>query len=119
MICVGITLTIHFCGGMLASVSAAPTVEVCESVPDSCCIKAGKFDEDCCNDSVIDLSEVSDDSLIDSSDISKQFVAIIPDVVDISFKTTRFNNKITLPNYTFQSNAPPLYKLYGSYIYYA
>lgn len=121
MICVGLTLTVHFCGGMLAGVSAITQVEVNNSTPDpeACCVVKTETNKDCCNDAIIDLSEVKEDSLFSTFDISAQFVAIIPELTSIVFKTIKFENKIALPNYTFQSNAPPLYKLYSTYIFYA
>lgn len=119
MICVGLTLTVHFCGGTLAGVSAVSITEVCEATPDSCCAKKSAAKEGCCNDSVIDLSEVDDETLLYASDVSKQFIAVFPSLLEITFKKSSFKNKTTLPNYTFQGNAPPLYKLYGTYIFYA
>lgn len=121
MICVGLTLTVHFCGGMLAGVSAITQVEVNNSTPDpeACCVAKAKANKDCCNDAIIDLSEVKDDSLFSSYDLSEQFVTVIPELPSIIFKTIEFENKVALPNYTFQSNAPPLYKLYSTYIFYA
>ena len=121
VICVGLTLTVHFCGGMLAGVSAITQVEVYDNTPDpeACCIAKAKSNKDCCNDAVIDLSEVKDDSLFYSFDLSEQFIAVIPRLSSIVFKTIVFENKVALPNYTFQSNAPPLYKLYNTYIFYA
>lgn len=121
MICVGLTLTIHFCGGMLAGVSAIPQNQISEetTVVEACCIAKTETNKACCNDAVIDLSEVADETVLDASDISKQFIAILPKTLIIAFKKANFTNKITLPNYTFQGNAPPLYKLYSSYIFYA
>lgn len=121
MICVGLTLTVHFCGGMLAGVSAITQVEVNDDAPatEACCVAKAKTNKDCCNDAIIDLSEVKDDSLFSSVDLSEQFIAVIPELSSIVFKTIVFENKVALPNYTFQSNAPPLYKLYSTYIFYA
>lgn len=121
IICVGLTLTVHFCGGSLASVSATSSEVVCEMQisQGSCCVKKIATIPGCCNDAVVDLSEVDEESLLHDTAIEKQFIAIIPDVVCYFFKSTKLQNKIALPNYTFQSNAPPLYKLYGTYIYYA
>lgn len=121
MICVGLTLTVHFCSGTLASVSAVSQVSVAieDVIPEECCIVKSKTNEDCCSDSIIDLSEVKDDSLFSVFDSSKLFVAVIPTLRSLVFTASVRENKIALPNYTFQSNAPPLFKLYSTYILYA
>lgn len=118
MICVGLTLTVHFCGGMLASVSAVAQTEVSISEPESCCVVEKAANEDCCNDAVIDLSEVKDDSLFSTFDLSNQFVALLPTSPSVIFTTHQLIDKTTLTNYTYQSNAPPLYQLYHTYIFY-
>lgn len=119
MICVGLTLTVHFCSGMLAGVSAITKTEVVEVAPEACCVAKAKTNKDCCNDAIIDLSEVKEDSLASVFDVFDGVVAILPKHPIVVFKPLVFTNKIALPNYTFQSNAPPLYKLYSTYIYYA
>lgn len=114
-------MTLHFCGGSLAGMSLTSSEVVCEmsGVQDVCCIKKSETKSGCCNDTVLDLSEVDENSLFDSSNILKQYVAVTSNVLYYFNTNTQFKNKVALPNYTFQSNAPPLYKLYGTYIYYA
>jgi len=106
---------------MLAGVSAVSSEVVCEmqESKDDCCTKKATTKPGCCNDAVVDLSEVDEDSLFHDTAFENQFVAVFPNVVFYFFKNTKFQNKVALPNYTFQSNAPPLYKLYGTYIHYA
>jgi len=112
---------VHFCGGSLAGVSAISSEVACEMevAQNSCCAKKTTTKPGCCNDTVVDLSEVDDDSLFYDTVGEKQFIAVLPTTAFYSFKITKFQNKVALPNYTFQSNAPPLYKLYGTYIHYA
>jgi len=121
VISVGLSMTLHFCGGSLAGMSVTSREVVCEvsDVQDVCCFIKSETKSGCCNDTVLDLSEVDEDSLLDSSNILKQYIAIAQNVLCYFFTNTQFKNKVALPNYTFQSNAPPLYKLYGTYIYYA
>lgn len=114
-------MTLHFCGGYLAGMSVTSTEVVCETsaIQDACCVVKSETKSGCCNDATLDLSEVDEDSLLDSSNILKEYIAIAPNVACYLYTNTQFENKVALPNYTFQSNAPPLYKLYGTYIYYA
>jgi hypothetical protein len=115
-------LTVHFCGGSLAGVSAISQELVCElqtakNVP--CCSKTVVSKPGCCNDAVVDLSEVDEVSLFNDTDIDKQLLTISPVIASYFLKNRNFKNKLALPNYTFQSNAPPLYKLFGTFIHYA
>ena len=121
LICVGLTLTVHFCGGSLAGVSAVNTDVVCDVKEDqkACCSEKSEVESNCCNDTIVDLSEIDDDSLFNDTTFVKLFIASFPDITYCFFGEEKFQNKATLPNYTFQSNAPPLYKLYGTYIHYA
>ena len=100
--------------------SAISSEVVCEMqvTQDACCTKKTTTKPDCCNDAVVDLSEVDEDSLFEDTAIEKQFTVVSTDIDYSFFKNSKIQNKVALPNYTFQSNAPPLYKLYGTYIYY-
>lgn len=118
MICVGLTLTVHFCGGMLAGVSAVTPSEKSTTAPETCCVVKAAANEDCCNDAVIDLSELEDDTLISTSDVSNQIIALLPVLPSVVFEKNHLVDKRAQPNYTYQSNAPPLYKLYSTYIFY-
>jgi len=115
-------LTLHFCGGSLAGMSVISSELVCETElaqEKICCAKKSPLELGCCNDTVINLSEVDKDSLFDSSDIVKLYLSVVQHEIFYVFKNPSFKHKLALPNYTFQSNAPPLYKLYGTYIHYA
>lgn len=118
VISLGLTLTIHFCGGNLASISTITDKGTCEVVvEEACCAEEPLLNEGCCSDSVIDFSDIDTDIVFLSSSL-KLFVLTNP-IYYIEFFTSVSTTKLALPNYTFQSNAPPLYKLYQSYIYYA
>ena len=121
LICIGVTFTLHFCGGNLESFSASPIESSCEVVlsDKKCCSEVPNTNKDCCDNSVLDLSDVDKDSLFYEVSIgllphyltsSESYFLQIPFV---------FNENKIFPNFSFQGNALPLYKLYGTYIHYA
>lgn len=119
VISLGLTLTIHFCGGSLAGVSTVTEKVTCEIVvEETCCAEEPLLDEGCCSDSVVDFSDVDSDVVFLSNSL-KLFTIASPAYHYVVFFKAVNKTKLALPNYTYQSNAPPLYKLYQSYIYYA
>lgn len=117
----GFAVNLHFCGGELESISTVLTEVVCEkeAVIAKCCSKKKKSANGCCDDSVIDLTEVDDETTLHSDVFLVSSPAIITNYPKL-FRQIVSKQKIqALPYYTFQSNAPPLYKLYCTYIYYA
>jgi hypothetical protein len=121
LICIGVTFTLHFCGGNLESLSAASVKSTCEVVASKkkCCSEASKTNNDCCDNTIVDLSDVDNDSLFYEVSIGLHPLYLISNdsyFLQIPFV---FNEKQPFPSFSFQGNAPPLYKLYGTYIHYA
>lgn len=132
---VGLALNVHFCGDD----QIASTVIYAEAIEDSC----GHTDnhahtqldeicqdvQTCCGDTTDDHSECCKDHTItqDNPDIliAKSFsfsydaFVLVEDDYSIVFFTTLEDFNQDHFEYCFQSNAPPLYKLYCSLIYYA
>jgi hypothetical protein len=121
IICVGLTITLHFCGGSLESLSTFKTELICSEQPSktSCCSERKEISSDCCNDSVLDLSDIDEDSLFHEFKFIDQFVILPSNLNYFIFNQKKILNKVFLSNYIFDSNAPPLYKLFGNFIYYA
>lgn len=119
----GFAINLHFCKGELESVSTILTEVFCEkeTVVAKCCSKKSiTVDDSCCDHSIIDLTEVDDETTLNSDPFLFEFLTIIPDDRNKLFKKAIFKNKPqALPYFTFLSNAPPLYQLYCTYIYYA
>ncbi len=119
MISVGLTITLHFCGGSLASITPFLSETNAEPlVVESCCAKKAP-EQECCNDEVIDFNDAKEESVLETFNFSVAFAVTPPVIQTICLQELLLETKKTLPNYTFQSNAPPRYKLYGTYIYYA
>ncbi len=121
LICIGLTFTLHFCGGSLESFSSLPSENTCEIVSSkkSCCSEISSSKNDCCDNTIVDLSEVENESLFYKVSFSFQpFYLIFNDSYFLQIPFV-FNLKQKFSDFYFQGNSPPLYILYGTYIYYA
>ncbi|MBP4139102.1 HYC_CC_PP family protein [Flavobacterium geliluteum] len=113
---IGFAFDVHYCGGKIASVSLNTTVD---AVPQkSCCAKTEKKSS-CCKDKVVHFEKKSDNATFKIFFFQLEFPALIQE-----FKSTAF---LVIPNfksnqiiaYCSDANAPPLFKLYHQYIFYA
>nr|WP_177729991.1 hypothetical protein [Flavobacterium inviolabile] len=121
---VGLAFNVHYCGGEIASVSLAyksevPCVKIAEE-ENSCCAATGKKD-DCCSNSKVDLKKNTTDNIIVKSfqlDLGAFTFADSwkPEITE-AVETAVVNSDA--PSFYCDSNAPPLFKLYCQYIFYA
>lgn len=130
---VGLAMNVHFCGDE----QIASSVIYAEAIEDSCghSDKHTQLEEVChetqicCGDNTEDHSDCCKDHTItqDNPDIliAKSFsfgydaFVLVANDYSVVFFTTLEDFKQQHFEYCFQSNAPPLYKLYCSLIYYA
>ena len=121
----GLAFNVHYCGDKIASFSSALTLIEKQnssdiSNNDCCCVKDTKGNDSCCKDKVVDLKKDSKEV------ISKAFSFQIdaPFTVLKSYELflhkailIDFNSNVT--EYYCITNAPPLFKLYQKFIFYA
>src|SRR5690606_29238929 len=121
---IGLAFNVHYCEGEIASVSSVYNVnEVCEMLPaaveKACCAEAKKDHESCCDDKTVDLQDKSDDKIVKTFSFSD--IAILPiidcDPVHISEEVPVLQESSS--TYYCDAHAPPLFKLYSQYIFYA
>ncbi len=124
----GMAFNLHYCKGVLASVTLGDAKEVCvmDVNPDaktkSCCSKkVSASHKQCCKDASIDLKKISSDDVL----IKSLHVELSPFVFPYLNIFEGFNREFSLQN-KFQNfaslngaHAPPLYKLYCKLIFYA
>ncbi|MDR6966236.1 hypothetical protein J2X31_000229 [Flavobacterium arsenatis] len=122
---IGIAFNVHFCEGKIASISSVYTIEeTCDAPKKSasdkeCCAKKAKDHKQCCKDKVVDLEDNSSDKIIKNF----SFQIDVPFLVE-DWKPFLFNEIVALKRaekivYYCDANAPPLFKLYSQYIFYA
>jgi hypothetical protein len=115
---VGMAFSVHFCGGKVAGVSSA--YNILHQSPKSvhqCCIEKAKENKGCCKDKVVKLNKKSDfTSKVFSFDMATLIILPEPKTVQVAVHTI-IGSIISL--YHCDANAPPLFKLYSQYVFYA
>lgn len=120
----GVAMTVHYCGGKIASVSSGfsdeETCSASETVEEKgCCAKKAETNhKKCCSDKKLNLKGKALDVIVKASENGfTPFVLPVFTTVDfahIAAVTTK-----QLPAYYCDAHAPPLFKLYQQYIFYA
>lgn len=121
----GLAFNVHFCEGKIASISSVYNVEEACDAPEkivseeNCCATASKDHKQCCEDKVVDLDDKSPDTIIKTFSFQIDFPFLLED-----WKPLLFNEIVALKRaekivYYCDANAPPLFKLYNQYIFYA
>jgi hypothetical protein len=113
---IGFAFDVHYCGGKIASVTLNTSIKA--SPEKSCCAKTEKKSS-CCKDKVVTFEKKSDDATLKIFFFQFAFPAIIQESKTITFLSIpNFKSKQVISYYS-DANAPPLYKLYHQYIFYA
>ena len=120
----GIVVNLHYCCGELETISMVTNDTGCnDDVAISCCgaveVDTATDDKGCCDDDVINLNDSDVDTVLVTHNGLDLFVGVsqlqeahvVAEVIQLT--------QAALPHFTYQSNAPPLYKLYCTYIHYA
>lgn len=125
----GLILNVHFCKGEIESVSSVfQESETCsqqvgadgqDSSIGLCCSVQKKIHDSCCSDNVLlfqdtnhKITSYKDDYNIASLAVPVS-VFLLSDIVVFQDAIKKYNDR-----YSFESNAPPLYRLYCRYIYF-
>lgn len=119
----GMALNVHFCEGKLASISTAYNVEeTCEkpkTVEKKCCAEKEVDHKKCCSDKELDLKKKSEEVVIKTFSFQIDMPCLVEDWKPIVFETLPASIQQTPIEYCCDANAPPLFKLYSQYIFYA
>ncbi|MEO7978583.1 hypothetical protein [Flavobacterium sp.] len=112
---IGFAFNLHYCGGKIASVSLDTTSAITEK---NCCAKSEKKSS-CCKDKVVKIEKKSDNATFKIFFFQLSIPAIIQETHPVSFLSVHnFKNNRVISYYS-DANAPPLFKLYQQYIFYA
>ena len=115
---VGLAFNVHFCGGEIASVTVQ-TLEKTAVSEKSCCAKKTIAKDSCCKNKMVHFQEKSDDATLKffSSGFNVNYL-ILQNLFEIPTLIPVFQNN-SISTYYCDANAPPLFKLYHQYIFYA
>ncbi len=119
----GMALNVHYCGEKIAGISTVfSKEEVCEmpvSTEDSCCTKVETNHKKCCSDKEVNLNDDTEKIVIKSFSVDFDTPFVINEWQPVSFYNVTFQTHSQCVDYYCEAHAPPLYKLYSQYIFYA
>lgn len=121
----GFAVDVHYCGVEIASVKPVfwKNFESKNTLEESCCsAKSLNFLEEngsCCKDKVVNFEKKLENVIVNSISFQPDFNFLLEEWNSIIYSEFRNfeSNKIT--SYYCDANAPPLFKLYHQYIFYA
>lgn len=115
---VGLAFTMHYCGGKIASVSIQTLANSIDSKK-GCCAKKTVTKDSCCKNKTVHIQKKSDNATLKAFSFESYVAYLVPEnkVKIVSSKVTFINQPIA--TYYCDANAPPLFKLYHRYIFYA
>jgi hypothetical protein len=122
---VGFAVDVHYCGGEIASIKPVfwKNFESKNTFEESCCPpKSSNIVEEnssCCKDKVVSFEKKFENVIVNSISFQPDFNFLIENwnpIIYSEFQNFE-SNKIT--SYYCDANAPPLFKLYHQYIFYA
>jgi hypothetical protein len=120
----GMAINVHYCGGEVSSVSLDyKQAEACGSQKKemkSCCAAMAKKHKSCCDNDVVKLQDKKSDNIIVKSlqlDLGAFYM-------EGQWQPVQFYAQAPLvakqtPSFYCDSHAPPLFKLYCQYVFYA
>lgn len=115
---VGMAFTLHFCGGKIASISIQ-TLANSADTEKGCCAKKAVANDSCCKNKTVHFQKKSDNATLKAFSF-EPFTAFL--FFENKEKTVAlpsiFINK-TFSTYYCDAHAPPLFKLYHQFIFYA
>lgn len=121
----GLGVIAHYCKGELAEISGLYSLveDSCEMQADlsekkSCCAEETLIPDSCCKNEVISFEE-NQPKITEFVSFDFFSPAVITAYVWQNFKLESVSiQEKNKPEYAFESNAPPLYKLYTQYVFY-
>jgi hypothetical protein len=114
---VGLAFDVHYCGGKLASISLNKTVEATPAK--KCCGITAEKKSSCCKDKVVHFEKKSDTATIKTFLFQLDFPFTLQEFKTVIFRfVSKFKSKQLITYYS-DAHAPPLFKLYHQYIFYA
>lgn len=112
----GLAMNVHYCGDEIASVSLNTNFDSLQS-EENCCGTIEKQSH-CCSDKVVHFEKKSDQATAFTIHLDAIDALQVETWRPIVFVPFSINKNENSTEYSFQSNAPPLFKLYSQYIFY-
>lgn len=118
---VGFAVDVHYCGGEIASVKPVywKNLEDAKAVTKSCCASKVEKKDPCCKDKVVHFQKKSGKVTLNSISFQPDFNFLFEEWYPVVFSEISHFENDRITSYYCDANAPPLFKLYHQYIFYA
>lgn len=114
---IGLAFNVHYCGEQIASISLN-SVNASRQF-EKCCLKNEIKKENCCKDKVVNFQKKLDNSILKVFSSSAPFYFLIIEKQQFICLSSENFKRFHATSYFCDSNAPPFFKLYRQYIFYA
>ena len=114
---VGLAFNVHYCGGEIASVSVNRIAP--QQIGKSCCAVKVEKEDSCCKDKVVNFQKKSDNTILKVFSFASPYYFLIKESQIVFFSSKKNLKQTSVASYFCEANAPPLFKLYSQYIFYA
>ena len=115
---VGFAFTMHYCGGKVASFSVR-TIDSLATVKKSCCAKKVIEKDSCCKNKTVHFEKKTDHATLKAFSFEPIELYLIPEFKKLTTVQQLTFVSTTTETYYCDAHAPPLFKLFHHYIFYA
>ena len=118
---VGFAVGVHYCGGEIASIKPVywENLETPKAVKKSCCASKVEKKDSCCKNKVVHFQKKSGKITLNSISFQPDFNFLFEEWKPVVFSEIPNFENTSITSYYCDANAPPLFKLYHQYIFYA
>lgn len=109
---------IHYCGDKIASISLKSEIPTSDKIKE-CCKKSVSEKHSCCKDKVFHFQKKADTLMSKVFAFHLDYSFVMIDWNPIAFMSVSDFKNSQITTYYCNANAPPLYKLYNQYVFYA
>lgn len=119
----GLAFNVHYCGEKIAAISSVfSSDEVCKmpsAAEKKCCSKKEATKKKCCSDKEVSLKSNSEKFTLKSISFDFDFIFYPKAFIANEFRFVKKSSVSQTIQYYCDAHAPPLYKLYCQYTFYA
>ena len=115
---VGMAFNVHYCSDKITSVSLNSSAYSLNSEKD-CCKKIASKKDSCCKNKFLNFQKKSDNAIVKTFSFEPHFSFLIQEVQPIVYSSNANFKSSSITSYFCDANAPPFFKLYHQYIFYA
>lgn len=120
---VGFSIDTHYCGGKIASINPVFWKTTKSIAENECCppktSEISKEKKSCCKDKVVHLQKKSENTTVKSLYFQLSSTVLTEEWNPIVFPEISIFESNPINSYYCDANAPPLFKLYHQYLFYA